>query len=221
MENEVKIVTLGEGRVGKTSLMLKFVHNVFHEDEAKTINANYLEKALALDSGPAKLNIWDTAGQERFRAIAPIYYQQAKGAIVVYDITDKSTFDRVVAWVAELKKFAEPDIVIVIAGNKCDMESRRKIPLAMAVEYAKSVNAQHFNTSAKTGRGIEEMFTAMARAVTSAQSVVPVRRTRMTKKVMVDTSPVKETKATQDKEIRSPSIRLDPTVIGRPKKKCC
>jgi Ras-related protein Rab-21 len=188
MEGEVKIVTLGEGRVGKTSLMLKFVRDIFHEDEASTINANYLEKTLTIETEPVKLNIWDTAGQERFRAIAPIYYQRAKGAVIVYDITDKATFDRVVAWVTELKKFADPDIAIVIAGNKCDRENQRQIPQAMAAEYAKSVNAQHFSTSAKTGRGVEEMFTALARAVSANRSVRPVRQSRTAKRVKLETA---------------------------------
>lgn len=188
MENEVKIVTLGEGRVGKTSLMLKFVRDIFHEDEASTINANYLEKALTVESEVMQLNIWDTAGQERFRAIAPIYYQRAKGAVIVYDITDKATFDRVVAWVTELKKFAEPNIAIVIAGNKCDRESQRQIPQAMAVEYANSVNAQHFNTSAKTGRGVEEMFTALAKAIGGGRKRRVTRTTRNTNKIKLDTT---------------------------------
>ena len=94
---DCKIVTLGEGRVGKTSLTLKFVKNEFHNDEISTVNANFLTKTVNLPKGDVVLNIWDTAGQERFRALAPNYYRQAKGALIAYDITDRKSFDKVVS----------------------------------------------------------------------------------------------------------------------------
>ncbi|CAG9320009.1 unnamed protein product [Blepharisma stoltei] len=167
---EFKIVTLGEGRVGKTSLTLKAARGQFHEDERSTVNANFLQKDINLQGTSVRLHLWDTAGQERFRALAPNYYRGAKGAIVVYDITDRSSFDRVVSWVKELSMQADKDICIVIAGNKCDKEKERQISKAEAMEYARRVGVLHFDTSAKTGLGVEEIFQELAKLVYQAQS---------------------------------------------------
>ncbi|OMJ82888.1 hypothetical protein SteCoe_16282 [Stentor coeruleus] len=161
---EFKIVTLGEGRVGKTSLTLKFARNEFHDNEISTVQANFIQKEVQLDGGViVRLNIWDTAGQERFRALAPNYYRQANGAVIAYDITDSGSFNKVKAWVKELQSQADKDISIVIAGNKCDRESERQITGQEAIEYSNSINAAHFNTSAKSGKGVQELYTEIAR----------------------------------------------------------
>ena len=161
---EFKIVTLGEGRVGKTSLTLKFAKGEFHDNEISTVQANFIQKDVTIEGGViVKLNIWDTAGQERFRALAPNYYRQANGAVIAYDITDASSFNRVKAWVKELHSQADKNISIVIAGNKCDRNSERQINSHEAVEYARSIGAAHFDTSAKTGKGVQELFAEIAK----------------------------------------------------------
>jgi len=163
-------VTLGEGRAGKTSITLKFARNEFHENEQSTINANFLQKKLSVSNTQIQLNIWDTAGQERFRALAPNYYRQATGVVIVYDITDRSSFDRVVNWVKELQMQADKDIAIVIAGNKCDRESERQINKNEAEEFANKIGAAHFLTSAKTGKGVNECFEELGKRVVSRQA---------------------------------------------------
>jgi small GTP-binding protein len=165
---DCKIVTLGEGRVGKTSLALKFVNGVFHTDEISTINANYLEKLVQIEKGAVQLKIWDTAGQERFRALASNYYRGAKGALVVYDITDRRSFDKVVSWITELKNQADKNIVIIVAGNKCDMERERQINRADALEFCRKMSIRHFDTSAKNGNGVDDAFSEMARLIYDA-----------------------------------------------------
>ena len=185
MDNAVdcKIVTLGEGRVGKTSLTMKFVKNEFHTDEVSTINANCLTKLVPVNQGSVRLNIWDTAGQERFRALAPNYYRQAKGAVVVYDITDRKSFDKVVSWIKELKDQAEKDIVICVAGNKADMERERQINRADALEFCRKLQIRHFDTSAKTGNGVQEIFTDLATQIFELnKDVLPRSSTRGSKK---------------------------------------
>eukprot|EP01006_Ploeotia_vitrea_P041350 TRINITY_DN66504_c4_g17_i2.p3 TRINITY_DN66504_c4_g17~~TRINITY_DN66504_c4_g17_i2.p3 ORF type:complete len:151 (-),score=85.38 TRINITY_DN66504_c4_g17_i2:100-552(-) len=102
--------------------------------------------------------IWDTAGQERFHALGPIYYRDANGALLVYDITDRDSFTKVRHWVKELRKIVGQDIVLLIAGNKSDMAKNRQVDEADAVQYAESVGAVHMNTSAKTGKGVESAF---------------------------------------------------------------
>ena len=143
----------------------KFVNQIFHDDEVSTINANFLHKDMDVQGVPIRLNIWDTAGQERFRALASNYYKQATGAVLVYDITDKSSIDRVKHWVKELQMQAGQTIKIVIAGNKCDREQERNISREEAQEYARSIGATHISTSAKTGKGVDELYNTIAKLV--------------------------------------------------------
>jgi Ras-related protein Rab-21 len=110
------------------------------------------------------ISIWDTAGQERFHALGPIYYRDADAALLVYDITDKESFDKVRKWVKELRKIVGPEIIIVIAGNKCDLEKQRSVNEEDAQQYAASVGASHFYTSAKINRGLEEVFSDLAQS---------------------------------------------------------
>ena len=115
------VVLLGEGRVGKTCLCLRYVNNTFSSEQESTIQATYLEKRLNVGKRAVTLNIWDTAGQERFHALGPIYYRDSHGAVLVYDITDRDSFTKVRHWVKELRKIVGQTIVLVIAGNKADM----------------------------------------------------------------------------------------------------
>lgn len=158
MEKRFKVVLLGEGCVGKTSTVLRYCQNTFREDHVQTVQASYLEKRLNIDGQRVTLAVWDTAGQEKFHALGPIYYRDANGALLVYDITDNDSFIRVQNWVKELRKMLGGDIVLVIAGNKCDLERNRVVPLDKAESYAKSVGAKHFLTSAKLNKGVNELF---------------------------------------------------------------
>ena len=161
---EFKIVTLGEGRVGKTSLLLKYVRNVFHDKEAPSLQANFQDKSLNIEGSRVQLHIWDTAGQERYRAIARNYYRDAQGALIVYDITEPDSFERVKQWANELAQYGEPGVSITIVGNKSDLEAGRRVSREEAVRYARSMGATHYDTSAKSGRGVAEMFEALGRA---------------------------------------------------------
>jgi len=172
-ERNFKVVLLGEGRVGKTSLFLRYCENTFNEDHNQTIQASFRNKRLNIDGQRVNLAIWDTAGQERFHALGPIYYRDSNGALLVYDITDNDTFVRVQNWVKELRKMLGADIVLAIAGNKCDLERNRVVPLVKAEEYAASVGAKHYNTSAKLNKGVNELFldlTTRMLSVTPASS---------------------------------------------------
>jgi Ras-related protein Rab-21 len=153
-----KVVILGEGRVGKTSILLRYTKGEYNDRQVSTLQASYLDKRLTLGGTTAHLSIWDTAGQERFHALSPIYYRDADGALLVYDITDAESFSRVKKWVKELRKIVGSDINITIAGNKCDMEKNRSVQESEATAYAESVGAAHFNTSAKTNKGLDETF---------------------------------------------------------------
>lgn len=165
-----KVVLLGEGRVGKTCLCLRYVQNSFSSDQASTIEATYLDKRLNVGKKSVKLMIWDTAGQERFHALGPIYYRDANGALLVYDITDRDSFTKVRNWVKELRKIVGKNIVLVIAGNKADMEKQRQVDEAEAKEYAESVGAHHILCSAKTGKNVEQAFLELTKGMLQMNS---------------------------------------------------
>ncbi|GAB9468964.1 Ras family gtpase [Globisporangium polare] len=165
-----KVVLLGEGRVGKTSILLRYIKGEYDERQVSTLQASYLDKRLVVDNAKVQLSLWDTAGQERFHALGPIYYRDADGALLVYDITDEESFKKVRTWVKELRRIVGDDIDIVIAGNKVDLQRNRKVNEEEARRYAESVGATHFNTSAKLNRGLEDVFVDLTKRMLGRSS---------------------------------------------------
>ncbi|KAB7501111.1 Ras-related protein Rab-21 [Armadillidium nasatum] len=153
-----KVVLLGEGCVGKTSLVLRYVEDKFSDKHISTLQASFLTKRINIDGQRVNLAIWDTAGQERFHALGPIYYRDSHGAILVYDITDEDSFQKVKNWVRELRKMLGNDICLAIAGNKVDLEKDRHVSKELAETYSEEVGAFHCFTSAKTDEGVDEIF---------------------------------------------------------------
>ncbi|KAK3135859.1 hypothetical protein QOZ80_5BG0424390 [Eleusine coracana subsp. coracana] len=169
-----KLVLLGDGPVGKTSLVLRYVNNVFSDKQEATVQASYLTKRLVVEGVPITLSIWDTAGQEKFHALGPIYYRDADAALLVYDITDSDTFNRVTKWIKELQQMASKDIVIAIAANKSDLVRLRSIDTQDAISYAESIGANYFVTSAKAGTGIDGVFNDIAKRLRRREKAVLV-----------------------------------------------
>lgn len=166
MDRRYKVVLLGEGRVGKTSILLRYVKNAFDDRQASTLSAAFLEKSIPIGGGEAaRACIWDTAGQERYHALSVLYYRDSDGALLVYDITDEASFGRVKEWVKELRKILGDDVTIAIVGNKADMEKNRHVDREEAIRYAQSVGAGHSLTSAKSGAGIEEAFSELMKRI--------------------------------------------------------
>merc|ERR1712032_958488 len=154
--NLIKIVLLGDGRVGKTSIISKFFREKFDKKEEMTINSSYEEREYTYKDKNYIFCIWDTAGQEKFNALTPLYYRDANGALLVYDVTIKETFQKVEKWVEELKIFNK-DIEITVAGNKSDV-GKFDIDRNLLNEYCEDNMINSFFTSAKTGDGLKEMF---------------------------------------------------------------
>ena len=165
-----KVVLLGEGCVGKTSLVLRYVEDKFNDKHLSTLQASFLSKKLNINGKRCKIAIWDTAGQERFHALGPIYYRDSNGAVLVYDITDEDSFVKVKNWVKELRCMLGTNVVLCIVGNKIDLEKQRVISVAEAEEYAASVNAKHYQTSAKLNKGVEEIFLDLTKRMLTARS---------------------------------------------------
>jgi len=163
-----KVVLLGEGSVGKTSLVTRYVQNTFNERHVTTIQASFLTKRLNVDGSRVNISIWDTAGQERFHALGPIYYRESHGALLVYDITDNSSFVKVKNWVKELRSQLGKSVTLAIIGNKVDLEKSRAVNKEEALSYAQSVGAKHYDTSAKLNKGLEELFLDLTRRMLEA-----------------------------------------------------
>ena len=152
-----KVVFLGDTSVGKSCLTVRFVRNEYFEFQEPTIGAAFLAKNLTHQGKKLKLEIWDTAGQERYRSLAPMYYRGAKAAVVVYDITKKDTLNGAKSWIDELKK-KQADCIIILVGNKFDLNEERNIVASDVKEYARDHDLIHIEASAKTGHNVEEIF---------------------------------------------------------------
>jgi small GTP-binding protein len=157
-----KLVLLGDAAVGKSSCVGRFVKNEFLDFQQPTIGAAFLTQTVSLDHYVVKFEIWDTAGQERYRSLAPMYYRGAGAALVLYDLTDPDTFAGAKTWIEELQRQGSQDIVIGLAGNKKDLEDKRKVSTEEAKKYADETGCIFFETSAKTGENINEVFRAIA-----------------------------------------------------------
>merc|ERR1712086_49441 len=160
---QFKLVLLGDSAVGKSSLVLRFVRGQFFEYQESTIGAAFLTQNVSLNDYTVKFEIWDTAGQERYHSLAPMYYRGAAAAVVVYDITNADSFVRAKSWVKELQRQGSPNIVIALAGNKCDLATKRKVEASESSEYAKDNGLFFMETSAKTALNVEELFKAIAK----------------------------------------------------------
>mmetsp|Transcript_58072 Transcript_58072/g.67800 ORF Transcript_58072/g.67800 Transcript_58072/m.67800 type:complete len:194 (-) Transcript_58072:453-1034(-) len=157
-----KLVLLGDTAVGKSCLVVRFVRDEFFEFQEPTIGAAFLTQTVALDDATVKFEIWDTAGQERYRSLAPMYYRGAAAAIVVYDITNPDSFAGAKSWVKELQRRGDPNVVIALAGNKADLDSRRKVEFEEANAYAEENGILHLETSAKNSNNVKSLFVEIA-----------------------------------------------------------
>jgi len=166
---QFKLVLLGESAVGKSSLVLRFVKGQFTEYQESTIGAAFLTQTVFLNDTCLKFEIWDTAGQERYHSLAPMYYRGAHAAIVVYDITNRDSFERAQNWVKELQRQGNPNIVIALAGNKLDLAEHRQVPSDEAQSYSDENGLLFMETSAKTAANVNELFVAIAKKLPKNQ----------------------------------------------------
>eukprot|EP00922_Rhytidocystis_sp_ex-Travisia-forbesii_P072980 GHVS01108778.1.p1 GENE.GHVS01108778.1~~GHVS01108778.1.p1 ORF type:complete len:225 (+),score=30.18 GHVS01108778.1:119-793(+) len=164
---EAKVVLLGDSGVGKSSLALRFCQGRFSPFHEVTIGAAFLQQTVRLtDGGQLKLHIWDTGGQERFRAMAPLYYRDAAGAIIVYDCSHAPSFESVKFWVSELAQKGPPNCCVVVAGNKCDLPDLQPIDKDSLQALTRvGDDMLHLECSAKTGVNVGLLFESLAEKI--------------------------------------------------------
>jgi len=172
-----KLVLLGDAGVGKTALAVQFVKGQFNEFTESTIGASFMNQTVSLpDDTLVKFQIWDTAGQERFHSLAPMYYRGAQAAIVVFDITNRNSFEKAKDWVKELQQQGDPNVVVAFVGNKVDMENLRKVNTEESQRYASDNGLFYMETSAKTANNVSELFMKIAKQLPKMKQREPQPR---------------------------------------------
>lgn len=157
---KINIIVLGDGAVGKTSLLKMYAEKKFTESHMATLGLDYVSKDFQPPGADQELQvkIWDTAGQERFRTLTHSFYRQAQGVVVAYDVTNEESFKNVRKWMESIDEHADSNICKVMVGNKIDLVNERKITLQEAKETARSFNMEYFDASAKKNEGVKEVF---------------------------------------------------------------
>ena len=152
------ILLLGDSCVGKTCLIARYANGVFRDDYIATVGVDFVSKPEIINDKNINVKLWDTAGQERFKALTPSYLRGAEGIVLVYDVTNSESFESLKFWIDSLKSnLGENSLPIVINGNKIDLDDR-DISAEDAKKFAQENNFKYFETSAKSGIGVDELF---------------------------------------------------------------
>ena len=162
-EYKFKVVVVGDSGVGKTNLIKRFINDTFNKDSKATVGVEFLSKTYLINQEVFKIEIWDTAGQERYKSITAAYYKGAKGAMIVYDVTNQSSFDNVDKWANEIKEKAARNINLMIVGNKTDLTDKIAVTSEMATEKAKALEIPVMETSALDSTNVKEAFYQLLR----------------------------------------------------------
>eukprot|EP01099_Mayorella_cantabrigiensis_P005962 TRINITY_DN4875_c1_g2_i1.p1 TRINITY_DN4875_c1_g2~~TRINITY_DN4875_c1_g2_i1.p1 ORF type:complete len:205 (-),score=50.20 TRINITY_DN4875_c1_g2_i1:136-750(-) len=160
-----KIIIIGDASTGKSCLLHRFIEDKFKRDSSHTIGVEFGSKIIEMNNKSAKLQIWDTAGQERFRSVTKSYYRGSAGALIVYDVTSKESYEHLTTWLSDARTLAGEDISIILVGNKLDRNEERSIPFMEASKFAQDNNILFMEASALTGEGVEEVFLKCTRSI--------------------------------------------------------
>ena len=153
-----KLVLIGDTGVGKTNILSRYINNEFSLATQSTVGVEFGSKIIKKNDKLIKLQIWDTAGQERYKSITSAYYKGSKGAFVVYDISRKGTFENVDKWIEELKANGSEDVLIMLVGNKSDLEDKREVKTEEVIKKAEQFKVAFCETSALDGKNIDHAF---------------------------------------------------------------
>ena len=156
----LKILTLGDSTVGKSSILVRYTQNKFHQNYLMTVGVDYQSKSVNYNNKKLDLQIWDSAGQEKYRAIAKQYYQKANGILLIYDITSRSSFDGIQDWIEEIQNMACHGTSLILVGNKIDLPNR-EVEKEEGERLALKNKIKFFETSASDGTNIQKTFDAL------------------------------------------------------------
>lgn len=179
-----KVILLGDSGVGKSNLLSRFTKGLFHTHSKPTVGVEFASKTLKMDNHKlVRAQIWDTAGQERYRLIASSYYRRALGALLVYDVTSKTSFENIPKWLREVEDTADEDCLVMLVGNKIDLSKggRRAVTLADGRDFAMKNKIAFIETSAKENTGVDAAFHHLLQAIYNLQGNKQQRMAMMRK----------------------------------------
>jgi small GTP-binding protein len=213
-----KVVLIGESGVGKTSIIAQFTSGKFDPDTVTSLSAQYVSKTIEFHNlqKAIKFDIWDTAGQEKYRALAKIFYKDAKVICLVYDITSEKTFNEIKTyWYEMVKSHADPDVLIAVVANKSDLYDNAEVKNEEGEEFAKSIGALFQSTSAKSDTGITNLFDNIGQKYFN-----PNFDATSLDKQQQEEYQKKKTEEKQKKK-KPQNIQLTAETVNEPKKKKC
>ena len=188
--NGFKIVVVGSSGVGKTALVNQLVNKTFREDSQPTIGVEFKSYTIQADDETVKLQIWDTAGQERFRSVSKAYFRNAVGAILVFDLTSRQSFDELDTWINDLNALCTQNTYIILVGNKKDLDDRQIVETE-GEEYASRHNLIYLETSAKDGTNVEEAFARLGMGILRRVKEGTIQQHKESNEVEVENPPQK------------------------------
>ena len=155
-EETIKIIILGDSKVGKTSFIIRFTKNKFDETYLATIGVDYKDRIINIENKLYKLMYYDTAGEEKYKSIPKNYIKNMQGIILMYDITNKLSFDSIIDWISDVKEIKGENFPMILVGNKIDLNESREVTEEMGYELAEKNQIEFFETSNKDGTNIQE-----------------------------------------------------------------
>ena len=164
-DQKIKIMILGETLVGKTALLTRYTKNIFGGAYLTTVGIDFQYKFLNINDKRIKVEIWDTAGQERFRNIAKNYFQSSDGFLLVYDISNRESFDKLNFWNEQISANAPENTKIIIVGNKSDLEQERQVKKEEGENFANNNKVRFYETSAKDNINVITVFELLANII--------------------------------------------------------
>jgi Ras-related protein Rab-4B len=160
-----KLIIVGDASAGKSSFMHQFLAGKFRKQSTHTIGVEFGTKIISLGQRKIKLQIWDTAGQERYRAVTRSYYRGAVGALILYDVTSRDSFNNLPTWLQDAREQAWKDISIIAVGNKRDLKEERQVSFLEASRFVQEQDILFMETSALTGENVQEAFNTLAQRI--------------------------------------------------------
>jgi Ras-related protein Rab-18 len=171
-----KILLIGDSGVGKTSLLLRFSDREFQEEQQSTIGIDLKIKKVKIGDKKVKITVWDTAGQERFRTLTSAYYRGAHGIIMVYDVSNKRSFDHLINWIKEVDQYGtNEEAVIILVGNKIDLEHLRMVSREEGLLFARKHSTLFIEASAKTNQGVEQAFEELMQKIIEIPTLCEIK----------------------------------------------